>query len=414
MKNILVVCEAMGVNGTSAGIVTSTFIKLLHESGNKVKVITRNNFDNNADWLSKEIVVKKHELSFEKKTFLDKIPKIKAIPIYVTGFSNSYRFNKELYKKIIKQELIEEKYDLIYAFAAGDSFVPYFALSEMALDIPFFVNIHDPFPKHMYPEPYKVSKSWINSILEKKFKIVLDKAKGISFPSELLLKDMGKTFHVINEKGFVIPHIGTSLSNLPSEKEDVNENLDLSKINIIHAGTLLGPRNPKFLLQAISELNQEYNDFSEKVFFTFIGNVNKSLNDIIANYPLKNVRFITQRLSYKKSLEFISQSDASLVIEAIADFSPFLPGKVADIAFAEKPLIAFSPKKSEMRRLIGESYPYQSELDNVKTIKSVLNKFYKDSINNNIEKETMLNLKKYVSIKHNSKIVNQYLEKLNN
>ena len=408
MKNILVVCEAMGVNGTSAGIVSSTFIKLLHESGHKVTVITRTNFDGDAVWLPKEIIIKKYNLSVERKTFIDKIPKVKAIPIYVTGFTNSVRYNKQLYKNILAKELKENQYDLIYALAAGDSFVPYFALSEMKLDIPYFVNIHDPYPKHIYPEPYKLPKNHINSILERKFRKVLDKAKGISFPSQFLMEDMANTFSMISSKGFVIPHIGTLLPHLPKEAGDDFEALDRSKINIIHAGTLLGPRNPKFLLKAIAALNEEHTDFLNKVSFTFIGAVNKSLKDIIANSALQNVRFITTRLSYQKSLDLIAQSDASFVIEAIADFSPFLPGKVADIAFAEKPIIDLSPKNSEVRRLLGPAYPYQCELDDVEAIKVVLKQFYNDHINSTIKIDSIIKLKQYLSIEHNSKIVNKH------
>ena len=408
MKNILVVCEAMGVNGTSAGIVSSTFIKLLHESGHKVTVITRTNFDGDAVWLPKEIIIKKYNLSVERKTFIDKIPKVKAIPIYVTGFTNSVRYNKQLYKNILAKELKENQYDLIYALAAGDSFVPYFALSEMKLDIPYFVNIHDPYPKHIYPEPYKLPKNHINSILERKFRKVLDKAKGISFPSQFLMEDMANTFSMISSKGFVIPHIGTLLPHLPKEAGDDFEALDRSKINIIHAGTLLGPRNPKFLLEAIAALNNENINFLNNVSFTFIGSVNKGLKEIINKVSLTNVHFITKRLSYQKSLDLIAQSDASFVIEAIADFSPFLPGKVADIAFAEKPIIDLSPKNSEVRRLLGPAYPYQCELDDVEAIKVVLKQFYNDHINSTIKIDSIIKLKQYLSIEHNSKIVNKH------
>ena len=410
MKNILVITEALGVNGTSAGIVSSTFIQFLHESGYKVTVIARTNFEGEAKWLSDEIVVKKHDLEFVKKSFLDKIPKVKAIPIYLTGFTNSYRYNKELYKKIITNELATQKYDFIYALAAGDSFVPHFALAEMKLAIPFFVNIHDPYPKHVYPEPYKSPKNRINAILEKKFNKVLEKAKGISFPSQYLMEDMSKTFPVITSKGFVIPHIGTSLPHLTTDADDSLVNLDLSKINILHAGTLLGPRNPKFLLKAIAALNDEHPGFLEKVTFTFVGAVNKSLNEMIAKSTLQNVRFITTRLSYQKSLDLISESDASFVIEAVAKFSPFLPGKVADIVYAEKPIIDLSPKNSEVRRLLGASYPYQSELDDVEAIKHVLYSFYTDFIHNKIDKSIIMDLKKYVSIAHNSVVIANHLK----
>ena len=410
MKNILVISESLRINGTSSGIVSSSFIKLLAESGFNVTVITENNFEYPITWLPENIEVIKFDIIPIKKSIIDKIPKVKALPTYLTGFSNSFRNLVNQYKTETVKQLRKQNFDLIYALGSGNAFAPHFALAEMELSIPYYVNIHDPFPMHVYPEPYKKPKYWINSILEKKFKVVLDKAKGISFPSELLMIEMAKTFDSINKKSFVIPHIGTSLANLPIEQSDSDIILDSNKINILHAGTLLGPRNPKFILQAIEALNTENPAFLKDVEFTFIGKVNKDLTEIVANSNLKNVHFLSIRTSYQKSLDLIAQSDALFVIEAIADFSPFLPGKVADIAFAEKTIIDLSPKHSEVRRLLGSDYPYQCELDNVNSIKKVLNQFYVDYANNTVDKKTILRLKKYVSISHNDEIIKKYLK----
>lgn len=405
MKNILMVVENLNINKTSGGIVSSTFVKFVAESGYNITVITENNFDYPVTWLPEDIEIKKFDIPALKKTFLDKIPKVKAIPAYITGFSKLFRNRIECYKKEITNQLSNNEFDMIYALGVGNLFCPHFALAEMDLPIPFYVNIHDPYPMHVYPKPYKKPKTWLNLLAEKNFKIVLDKAERISFPSQLLMQDMSKTFPVIAQKGFVIPHIGTSLPNLPTEKADTIANLDASKINIIHAGSLLGPRNPKFLLQAIAELNQENPDFENKVTFTFIGSVNKDLTDIVANSNLENVHFLTNRISYKKSLDFIAQADASLVIEAIADFSPFMPGKVADIAFAEKTIIHLGPKNSEVKRLLGKEYPYHSELNDVISIKLILKQFLEDSVFGKIDENDSNNLKKYVSIEHNAILI---------
>lgn len=408
MKNILVVCESLRINETSSGIVSSTFIELLHQCKYKITVITENSFDYPINWLPKDVIVKKFEIPKTEKSFIDKIPKLRAIPVYLKGFSKSFENKKKQYKIEIEKELLQSKYDFIYALGSGNTFAPHFALAEMKLSIPFYVNIHDPFPMHLYPVPYKKSKDWINSIVEKKIRIVLEKAKGISFPSQFLMEDMAKTFPIINKKGFVVPHIGTSLDNLPEQVTD-DIILDSSKINLLHAGTLLGPRNPKYLLQAVSEINSENSSFFNDVELIFIGKVDKKLQSIIDNSNLGNAKFITHRVSYKKSIDLINESNALFVIEAISNFSPFMPGKVADIAFAEKPIISLSPKKSEVRRLLGENYPYQSELDNVTQIKTILLKFYNDCLNSEIDKTLMLNLKDYVSISHNSEIIKKHL-----
>ena len=66
---------------------------------------------------------------------------------------------------------------MIYALGVGNLFCPHFALAEMDLPIPFYVNIHDPYPMHVYPEAYKKPRTWLNFLAEKNFKIVISKAK---------------------------------------------------------------------------------------------------------------------------------------------------------------------------------------------------------------------------------------------
>ena len=409
MKNILVLCESLRIDTTSAGIVSSTFIKLLHDSGYNITVLTESNFDYPVTWLPKEVRVKKFAVSKLQKSIIEKIPKVRAMPTYLSGFSKSFNNVVSHYKRAIKEELLNTKFDLIYVLGAGCSFAPHFAISELKLQIPYFVNIHDPYPMHLYPDPYKTKKTFISSIQEKKFKKVLDKAEGISFPSNLLMDDMCKAFPIAEKTGFVIPHIGTFLDNLPESSNESIDLLDKSKINIIHAGSLLGPRNPKFLFKAVEELNQENSGFANKVVITFIGTFSKDLNDVVSTSNLQNVKFLNKRFSYKESLIMTAQADALLVIEAIAKHSPFLPGKFADIVFAEKPLIALSPKYSEVRILLSDNYEFQTELDNIPLIKNVLLKFYNDKINDVLNKEIIIKLKSYVSIEANTKIIKKII-----
>lgn len=407
MKNILVICEDLRVNDTSAGIGRSKLIYALHAAGYTIKVIVHNNFDYPVTWLPKEVTIRKFDIPLGKATVFDRMPKVKALPSYLTGFSKSFRNTINHYKKEIDAEMSIYSYDAIYALGSGSSFAPHFALAEMSLAIPFYVNIHDPFPMHVYPEPYKKSKTWVNALLEKKFAVVLQAAKGISFPSQLLMEGMSETFPIIKEKGFVIPHIGAALTSLPSEHGDDALALNASKINILHAGTLLGPRNPAYLLKAIGELNVECPEIMEQVVFTFVGKVNKALTEVVNSSKISNVTFLTSRFSYQKSLELISQSQASLVIEAISQFSPFLPGKIADIAYAGKPIISLSPKNSEVRRLLGSNYPYQTELDNVKEMKQILLQFINDYSHGTVNDKSIIALKNYVSVAHNSEVLKQ-------
>ncbi len=406
-KKILIVVESMRINTTSSGITSSTFLTLLFESGYEITIITQNNFYYPITWLDDSIKIKKFDLPLVRKRFIDKIPKLRAFPTYISGFNRSFRALIDQWKIEINCELKKSQYNAIYALGSGSEFSTHFALAEMILDIPFYVNIHDPYPWHLYPVPYKKPKNYINSILEKKFKRILDNAKGISFPSKLLMEDMAKTFPIIKRTGFVIPHIGVKLDNLPSSPEDQNVILNKEKINIVHAGSLLGPRNPSFLIAAILELQEEHTWIKTVVDFVFIGKIANDLKSIVQKNNVSNIFFLDVRVSYKKSIEIMEQSNALFVIEAISDFSPFLPSKVADIAFQNKTIIALSPANSEVRRLLTSQYKYQSTLNDVFSIKNIIYEFVLDQKQNKIESVPFL--QKYVSIEYNKKIIQEIL-----
>lgn len=66
----------------------------------------------------------------------------------------------------------------------------------------------------------------------------------------------------------------------------------------------------------------------------------------------------------------------NIIIEAKAEFSPFLPGKFPHCIAAGKPILLLGPPKSEARRLLGEDYPYYSEIDDTEHIAILLEDLY--------------------------------------
>lgn len=409
-KSILVIAESLRINTTSSGIVSSTHIKLLQEAGYQVDVLTENNFDYQVNWLPENVNVHKFNIKYSPLNILDKIYKVKAYHAYIFDHNKTNTDVISSYKEQIFKLLDKKNYDYIYLLGTGSSFLPYFVFPSKKINIPYIVNIHDPFPMHLYPEPYKKKATFLYKKLAKNFNKVLEGAHKITLPSQYLLDDLAKTFPVLKQKALVIPHIGTELKNLTSSALDNKVTLNPNKVNIIHAGNLLGPRNPKYLIQAINELNSENIDFENEVLFTFFGNFSKEHEQVIKQTNSKNIEFNQTRVSYKKSKELMLQADANLVIEAISNFSPFLPGKVSDIVFAGKPIIALTPSISEVNRVLGNNYSYTTKLDDIENIKKVLLQFYTDFKNKNIDLKPIENLKSYVSISQNGKIINSFLK----
>jgi hypothetical protein len=66
-----------------------------------------------------------------------------------------------------------------------------------------------------------------------------------------------------------------------------------------------------------------------------------------------------------------------LILEAISDVSPFLPGKFPHYIFENKPIIHLGPKQSETRRLLGSDYSFSCEANDVKGIEKIITTLYK-------------------------------------
>jgi hypothetical protein len=73
-------------------------------------------------------------------------------------------------------------------------------------------------------------------------------------------------------------------------------------------------------------------------------------------------------VSYKRSLKLTVDANVSLIIEADSDISPFMPGKLADLIFLEKPILALTPKNSETLRILGHNYPFTSRVNDEEQI----------------------------------------------
>lgn len=410
MKRILLLIESLRINETSSGIVSSTFVKLVYSLGYQIKIITPNTFKYKVNWLPENIDKTIFNLPDHKKCLLDGIPKLRAFPTYLTGFNSDFRALINKWKSIIYHELEIKKYDFIYVLGSGSEFAPHFAISEMNIGTPFILNFHDPFPMYLYPAPYKKERNRINKLLEKKIRLAISKAYKISFPSQMLMELMTEAFPLAKGKSFVIPHIGTELSNLPENENDKLIDLDTTKINILHVGSLLGPRNPQFLIQSIIDLNKTIPDLLKNVRFVFVGKIARELKHLAKTEIDDCIQFFDFRVSYRKSIELIRKSAGTLVIEAISDFSPFMPGKLADIAFLEKPVIALSPRNSEIMRLLGYDYPYWAELDNKKMITNAIVSFLSDFESANVNIQQIKRIKEYISIERNGMILKSILE----
>jgi glycosyltransferase involved in cell wall biosynthesis len=385
-KKILVLAESLKINETSSGIVSSTLIAKLIYLGYEITVIYPKKFDYPITWLNGCELIEFEVGSISRKWY-DGIPKFRALPVYFNfGYSREFKLLINEWKKEIQKVIKNKKFDVILVLGSGSEFSPHFAISELAIFTPFYVNIHDPFPFHNYPYPYQKKKTLLSLLIEFRFKKVLKKSKGVIFPSQKLREHMSSIFPEIKGKSHIIPHVSHNLINLPDGESDSDVNLNAAFINLLHAGSLLGPRNPTYLLNAIYNLELTEPNLIKNVRFVFIGKLAKEHKNLVLKS--KCVEIIDKRVSYKKSLSLIEQANGVFVIEAISDFSPFMPGKLADIFLKQKPIIPFCPINSEVLSILGET-SYHALLNDEEMITEVLKKFLNDLKEGNIENKSL-------------------------
>ena len=101
----------------------------------------------------------------------------------------------------------------------------------------------------------------------------------------------------------------------------------------------------------------------------------------------------------------------NIILEAKGEISPFLPAKFPHCVEADKTILSLAPYYSETRRLLGEDYPFWSEVDDVKKIASLIGKLYQLWKQN---PDSLLlsrkDLESYVSVTH----LKEVMKSLNN
>jgi hypothetical protein len=73
---------------------------------------------------------------------------------------------------------------------------------------------------------------------------------------------------------------------------------------------------------------------------------------------------------------FQLSATVNIILESRSEISPFLPAKFPLCVFADKPILSLSPYYSEVRRLLGKSYPYCVEANDVDGIANAMTALY--------------------------------------
>jgi hypothetical protein len=90
----------------------------------------------------------------------------------------------------------------------------------------------------------------------------------------------------------------------------------------------------------------------------------------------------------------------NIILESKSEISPFLPGKFPHCVTANKPILLLGPHYSETKRLLGDGYPYLSEVDDVECIAEMIGTLYTNWLENPKQLLDRPDLEDYLGIEY--------------
>ncbi len=378
-KKVLVVLESIDVNKSSGAKVNVALINNLITLDYEVTVLhyTRKDIQLKG---AKCIAVR--ELKFNLNYFLSRcqrlfqrIIKLDLSKRLENSFGQSFTFFND--SKSIKSAInvYYKDHDLILTLSQGASFRPHYAMLSLPnLFKKWLAYVHDPYPFHLYPNPY----NWSEPGYKKKidfFRKVSEKAQYSAFPSLLLKEWMGSYYPNFLKTGIVIPHqhIETGINDQDFKLDYFNS----EKFTLLHAGNLMKQRSPVNLIKGFKSFLDTNSEAETEVELMLIGpasyhktvleEYNNSIPQLYLraqNVPFKEIQYLQKRVN------------VNIILESESEISPFLPGKFPHCVFANKAILAIGPKHSETERLLGEDYEFHAEAHEDKMIANKIEKLY--------------------------------------
>lgn len=379
MKNILVVVDSINQEDSSGSKCNVALLTNLVKAGYNVKVYHHSRKDifiENVECVS--IKVNKFYYLYIIGGFLRFIArnfKIETTPFIEKRLGFSLAFFSDVYDitKALKKDNTNP--DLVLTLSKAASFRPHKALLAITKwHHKWLAYMHDPYPFHFYPVPYH----FICSGHKQKEKFLLNIANTAAysgFPSLLLKEWMGKFAPNFLQTGVVMPHQLVEIENKNFKTPDF---FNTNSFSLLHAGALLGHRNPIGLFKGFLQFLEKNPTAKPEAQLILIGGNAENNEELFNKYVAhnQNIVVINHKLPFETVYQLQYLTAVNIILETKSDSSPFLPGKFPHCVAANKKMLVLGPKNSETMRLLGESYEYWAEVDDVELIACLIEKLY--------------------------------------
>lgn len=153
------------------------------------------------------------------------------------------------------------------------------------------------------------------------------------------------------------------------------------KFTIRHVGIVDELRDPKPVMQAVSELCVSDQDFADHVLIEFIGKVNSSFKSFVREETQLSViiKFVDQ-IPHEQLLKLYGATDLQLLVLAHTAIAPGnLPGKFFEYLASGRPILGIGPSEGDAAEILRQTNAgVIKERNDVAGIKSELMRFYQE------------------------------------
>lgn len=279
--------------------------------------------------------------------------------------------------QVCKGLLKRNQYDCVITKSFPSELVGYWIKKNKG--VKWLATWNDPFPVEKYPYPYgngpKAKVFWG----AKRLIPMMEKYPDFHlFPSGRLRDYMLQYLNISMDKTKIVPHVTLEMN---SRREKAN----LKGLSILHSGNLNYPRDPECFLKALARFVHENPNAQLKVYFQ--GVLPDRLKELIVQLELEKWIEILPAVSYKESIEQLSNYNVALIIEAPCEEGVFLPTKVSDYMQADKTIWAISPSKGVLHDLYNNgNIGYFADCLDEEGILNELDNIYRDFLSCGLKK----------------------------
>jgi glycosyltransferase involved in cell wall biosynthesis len=244
--------------------------------------------------------------------------------------------------KLVKKENI----DVLYATSPIWTSLLIGMLVKKKTKKPLVVDFRDPWTDN----PFINYPTKLHQRLEGKMeKTVLTQADYITVVTDLIKNSLTRKYPFIKSK---IETITNGFD--PDDFKNLKIHKKTGKFTITYVGSIYGLLTAKPFLTALKELVEEKKGFKERMEAVFVGNCGKETPQLVRQLGLEeNVRFVGY-LPHRKSLEFMVNSQALLLLITIegSKGERILTGKLFEYLASRKPIIALVPENGLAAKVI--------------------------------------------------------------